>query len=102
MGNTAKNIITLLGVVVIGVGGYWVYTQEATTNFAGSDTTMQNMLNRTQVFIERRQLLDAAQLDVSLFEDQRFRSLQSYTTPIVEQPVGRANPFEATEGDTAN
>jgi hypothetical protein len=99
MGNSAKNIAIILGIITIGAGGYWLYTQEvaATPEFNGNEVTMQNMLSRTQVFIERRQQLDQVELDISFFEDDRFQSLRSFTTPIVTQPVGRSNPFESVD-----
>jgi hypothetical protein len=99
MGNSTKNIAIILGILTIGAGGYWLYTQEMTngTDFEQTEATRENMLNRTQVFIERRQKLDQVELDISFFEKNSFRSLESHTTEIQEQPVGRSNPFAEVE-----
>lgn len=95
MGKTAKNISIILGLITVAFAGYYLYTQNssAISSFSGNDQTMQNMLNNTRVFIDHRQALDAVAMDLSIFEDERFLSLQSYTTPIQERPIGRPDPF---------
>jgi len=94
MNKTTTNLILALGVITIAFAGYYFYTQQSSgISFTQNDQTLQNMLNNTQVFIERRQTLDQVELDIGFFEDERFQSYRSYTTPIEERPVGRADPF---------
>lgn len=95
MGKTATNISIVLGLITVAFAGYYLYTQRAATTleFQGNPQNLQNMLNNTRVFIERRQALNQVELDVAFFEDPRFRALRSYTTPIEERPVGRSDPF---------
>ncbi len=59
----------------------------------GAEQSLQTMLSNTSVFIAHSQELDQINLDLTLFEDQRFRSLRLYTQPIEDQATGRSNPF---------
>lgn len=95
MSKTTQNLIVVLGLVTIVFAGYYIYTQQAVTIGGSSENqeVMQNMLNNTRVFIERRQKLDQVELDIAFFEDPRFQSLRSFRTPIEERPVGRPDPF---------
>lgn len=106
MSKTAKNLIVVLGLITVAFGGYFVFMQQSATtlSFDTNDAVVQNMQANSQLFIQRRQQLEKVELDISFFNDDRFVSLQSYTTPIVEQSVGRDNPFQtivplATDGD---
>ena len=95
MGKTATNLSIVLGLITIAFAGYYVYTQNSSTTLSVDTNvqSMENMLNNTRVFIERRQVLGQVKLDVSFFEDERFRSLRSFTRPIEERPIGRPDPF---------
>lgn len=95
MGKNTTNLVTALGLITVVFAGYYLYTTNAepALDFTENDQIQQNMLNNTRVFIQRRQVLDKVTLDIKLFEDQRFNSLRSYTTPILERPIGRPNPF---------
>ncbi len=102
MGKTATNLSVVLGLITVAFAGYYIYTQQASPilEFDGNQQTMQNMLNNTRVFIQYRQALDAVEMDISFFEDERFRSLRTYTTPIQEQPIGRPDPFANVSAST--
>lgn len=95
MGKTATNISIVLGLITVAFAGYYMYTQRSasTLSFEGNPQSVQNMLNNTRVFIERRRALDNVDLDLAFFEDPRFQSLRSYSTPIEERPIGRQDPF---------
>lgn len=95
MGNLFKNITTALGIITVVFGGYYLFTQSGTSSLGApeSDQAIQAMLSNTSVFITHSQALDQINLDLSLFEDQRFRSLRLYTAPVKEQATGRSNPF---------
>ena len=98
MGKTATNLSIVLGLIAIAFAGYYMYTQKdaSSLDFTTDQVTMENMLSNTRVFIERRQILDGVRLDVAFFENSKFRSLHSFSTPILERPIGRANPFAET------
>ncbi len=95
MGNTIKNIATVLGIATFAFGAYYLYVQQSSTGLdsESAEQSMQTMLAKTSIFISHSQELDQISLDLSILEDARFRSLQSASNPLQEQPVGRPNPF---------
>jgi Tfp pilus assembly protein PilE len=93
---TVRNVAIVLGILTIAFGGYYLYVQKSASST--TDTQMvQEMLAHTQVFIERSQELDRMKFDLSIFEDQRFRSLSTVSRPIKEQTSGRTDPFAPAE-----
>jgi hypothetical protein len=99
MGKTATNISIILGLLTIAFAGYYIYLQRdnMALNIGSEDKLTENVLNSAAVFINYRQTLSDIDLDLSLFEDERFTTLQSYATPIQERPIGRVNPFANPE-----
>jgi len=96
MGKTATNLSVALGLIAVVFGIWYIYNQYTASQaveFDASEQTMQNMLNNTRVFIQHRQTLQKVSLDISIFEDDRFNSLESFSTPIEERPIGRPDPF---------
>ncbi len=98
MGATLKQVALLLGIATVLFGAYYLYMQQGTAGMdsAEAEQSLQAMLARTSVFITYSQELDQINLDLSLFEDQRFRSLTLYTQPVEAEAVGRSNPFGET------
>lgn len=103
MSNTLKNLLLLLGIVTIGYAAYYLYVvrNDTTLDTGATDMEYQSMITRTQSFIQIRQELDQMPLDLSLFEDPQFRTLQSYSKPLTEVEAGRSNPF-AEVGNTGS
>ncbi|MCA9355759.1 hypothetical protein KC865_04435 [Candidatus Kaiserbacteria bacterium] len=98
MEKATTNLSTVLGIIVIGVAGYYLYTQKFAddTSFVNSDLDMENVLKNANIFIERSRILNEAELNLEFFDDERLLSLRSYSTPILDRPVGRDNPFSDT------
>jgi hypothetical protein len=95
MTSTTKNLLIILGLATIAFAGYFMFAQNTSTTLdtGASNQSFETMLLNTQVFIERRQELDAITLDFSIFEDQAFTSLRSYTGDIREVSLSRPDPF---------
>jgi hypothetical protein len=94
MGKSTTNIIVILGFITIAFAGYYLYGQKYQVLATSANTeATQEMLRNAQIFIGHRETLSKVKLDIAFFEDARLQSLDSYTTPVKEQPVGRANPF---------
>lgn len=102
MGNTIKNLATILGIATVAFGAYYLYAQRSTAalDTMSLEQSMQTMLANTSVFISHSQELDQISLDLSVLEDARFRSLQTVSPPLKDQPIGRANPFASTGGNS--
>lgn len=99
MSNSIINLAIALGLATVAFGGYYIYTQQGGEElfFTNDERMMQDMLSQTRVFIERRQLLEAVELNTRLFDDPLFRNLEDYSSPLVEPPQGRDNPFAPLE-----
>ena len=95
MNSAIKNIVTLLGIATIAFAGYYLYTQRdaSSLNLGGNSDALRAMRANSQLFIERRKILDEINFDMALFEDDRFQSLQSFDRDVVEQNIGRPDPF---------
>ena len=104
MGKISKNLSVVLGLVTVAFAGYYLFTQNSSGDLAfnENDQMMTNMLNNTQVFIEYSQALNEVQMNIGLFEDERFQSLRSFSTPIQTQPVGRPDPFAEVTASSLN
>lgn len=103
MNNTVlKNILVILGLLTVAFAGYYMYTQQdsVTLHIDNNDAQYQQMLNNTQIFIQRRQELYKTNLDIQVFEDARFNSLRSYSKPLKGIDSGRKDPFAAVGVDT--
>jgi len=91
-----KNILVILGAFTLAFGGYYMYAQNKSSSLSTeSNEVTADILLSTQVFIERRVILDAVKLDVSLFENPVFRSYRTFALPVENEPYGRTNPFES-------
>ena len=95
MSPTMKNIVVPLLGITLAYAAYVFFIQGDTLVDNGATLT-DDVLLRTQVFIERRAMLDRVSVDLALFEDPVFRSYKSFSTPVDDEPFGRNNPFGRT------
>jgi len=104
MGKTATNISILLGIAIIGFAGYYMYIERSSTTLdtATNEAKKATMLENTRLFMGYGQQLKAISLNTSLIEDERFRSLRSFTTPLAEVNQGRPDPFAEVGVTTSN
>lgn len=100
MSPAIKNISTILVAASLAFLGYYLYkqNQNAGLSYGDGSYSTEQMLNNTQVFIERRALLEKVTLNTDIFIDPVFESLKSYRSPEVVVPVGRDNPFARDTG----
>lgn len=104
MGNSAKNISIVLGLITIAFAGYYLLSvrDSAVLNFSDQAQVDETLLSKTQVFIEHRQTLNEVKMNTELFENKHFLSLQNFSTPIKERPIGRTNPFDESSVENNN
>lgn len=100
MSNTLKNIAVTIVFLVLLFAGYYAYQQRdaGQLDFTQTETVDSNALANAQIFIQRRTVLDSIEFDTSIFDDERFRSFESFTEPVPDLPVGRENPFAPADG----
>ncbi|MBP6881525.1 MAG: hypothetical protein KBC35_02785 [Candidatus Pacebacteria bacterium] len=104
MSKTVINLVIILGIATVAFAGYFILKQQEETlpDSVKDQLTLQTMLENTKVFIGHRETLEKVQLDISIFEDDRFTSLESYTTDIESRPVRNANPFVEKNASNPN
>lgn len=90
-----KNLLVLTVIVLVAVAGYYIYStqQIGQLDIDPFNSIEAEVLANTQVFIQRRAVLQAVDLSTELYNDPQFRSLVTYTEPVEPVPVGRDNPF---------
>ncbi len=96
MSQLLQKIFITLGAAGLIFLGYLLFVQPSQFALDGGavDPLADGVLAKTQVFIERRALLDQVTIDSALFTDPRFTTLRSYTTTLSNQAVGKTSLFE--------
>lgn len=91
MGNTIQNLIVVLGLALIGVVGWYIYTENGRLTL---DTSTGGQLEEEiQEFIQKQNTLRQIDLDTSILSNENFAQLQTVTQPVPSQERGRSNPF---------
>jgi hypothetical protein len=93
MSSTLQNLIAVLGILIIGGIGYYLYIQNANIALDTVSATSNEASREAAEFLSGLNELRAMNLDDSLFNDSRFRSLSIFELPVTPVPVGRENPF---------
>lgn len=90
-----KLVIALIITVVLGAVYYFTFGKSiddtSTTNdytVSGSEVSL-----RSQKILSDTQTIDNYKLDVSIFDDRRFKSLKDSGVTIPDVATGRNNPF---------
>lgn len=91
-----KNTLVIVGVLIIAAAGIYMFTQRDAAQLMLDDGAelSESLLSETAVFMTRRAILESIELDFSVLQDRRLLTLQSYSEPVEERPVGRENPFD--------
>jgi hypothetical protein len=101
MGFIKKNLVTILVVLLILVGGYFGYgfisggsssdTLSVATPDGGGATVGGDLL----VILAN---LKGLKLDDSIFSNPLFRNLKNFNVELSPEPIGRPNPFAPLDG----
>lgn len=98
-----QKLIIILGAIALLAIGYFLFVQQDQFSLNAEDTNplADQVLAKTQVFIQRRASLDAVEISPKLFSDARFTSLRSYTSNLSDQSLGKSSLFDLPAGLTA-
>ena len=100
MSSRLQNLIVFLGLIIIAALGYYLYSNNRDSVLSlNSDTVNTQVAIESAEFAERLEELKSITLDDSLFTDPRFQSFINYRPPVIEEEVGRANPFLEVEDE---
>ena len=94
MSSSIQNLLVIFGLVVIAGLGYYLYSQNQSSSLSLNNNLVTNQASvESADFLRRLNALSRIQLDDSLFSDSRFRALENNTPILIDEPVGRPNPF---------
>ncbi len=96
MSSSMKNIVTTLLVLTFVFAGYYIYAQNKNSDLSldGQESLTENMLLKTEVFIERSALISSIVIERDIFDNPVFHSYRSFANPLINEPFGRENPFD--------
>ncbi len=92
MSSRVQNLLMLLGIVLIVVLGYYLYTQSNATELQVG-TERQQVALESAVILRNLNKIKTVNLEGEIFSNPRFTNLVDFTEPINPQSVGRSNPF---------
>jgi hypothetical protein len=92
-----KIIILLIGIGVAGVAWFGMTSSGPTPLL----TTESLGSGPDQELVETLLALRSVKLDGTIFSEPAFTQLQDYSQPIIQEPVGRENPFAPLPGSAA-
>ncbi len=98
--------VVLIGVLVVG-GAWYVFSRDTSTDVLLTSETVLAESTVEKGIVETLLTLRAVSLSGTIFSDSAFGILRDFGTQIVQEPVGRPNPFAprgvatSTRGDTA-
>ncbi len=82
----------VLVLVLAGVTWYFLNDTSSGNSVLVSETAVP-LPQETQRLVQSLSGLRSVELEGAIFQSPAFQALQDYSTPIVPEPVGRANPF---------
>lgn len=97
-----KLIVALTILILLGLG-YFLFIERngVSLEILTQNNLSDQLVENSQVFIERAAALRQIRIDLTLFDDPRFTSLRSYSTPVPTLPIGKPNIFESPAIPTA-
>lgn len=96
MKSLIKNTLFALSLALIVWFGYIVFYQEEAPGL--TENSQSEAIVKREGFLSKLKELDGLHLDTALFEDKDFSSLVDYSVPVVDEEVGRPNPFAPVPG----
>ncbi len=88
-----KNGLTLLGILVVGSLGYYLFVVQGNSDLSDSVATANSAKLASDQFLRELNNIKDIDLDGTFFQDTRFQSFEDYTLPVAESDKGRTNPF---------
>lgn len=101
---TLKKYKFILGLMALIVIGFFVYKIFISEPFPEGDQLLTTSGEQSEVEAVTIDLLTlllslkTLEIDISIFSDDRFRSLTDFSVELLQQPIGRPNPFLPLDG----
>ncbi len=87
-----QNLLILVGIVLIGGLGYYLYTTNSESLLQESATDNQAAAE-SAMLVRRLNLIKDVSFEATLFSDPAFTSLVDFSEPINQTSYGKLNPF---------
>ncbi|MFN3188384.1 MAG: hypothetical protein ACK42D_02455 [Candidatus Paceibacteria bacterium] len=99
MTQALKNVLALGLLAGVGLLGYFMFVQRDSNNLIlGQDNFVSDqLLVQASTFIEKRMVIEALTIDTAILMDPRFVNLDTFTSPVPDQPIGKISLFEPAE-----
>lgn len=91
MSHLIKNLLIVLVVVLVFFGVYLFMNSAAIDG--GSATADEEIIARTNQILSDTKKVSSYELNLDIFSDNRFNTLQDFHTMIPDVSTGRSNPF---------
>lgn len=88
-----KQVIIIGTIVAVAFIGYSMFLKPDTDNPLTAQAVDPSQTAVEQELIGLLLELRSIKLDTALFSDERFRALKDFSQEIVQEPIGRENPF---------
>ncbi len=98
MSGLIRNIVLALGLALIAWLGYSVFIKDTSELITTSDDRVTALRHDAQVLLVNLRQLQSIDLSGKIFTDARFQSLVDMRQEVVDEPIGRINPFIPTTG----
>lgn len=95
MSGIVKNLLFGLIAAAVLWAGYEFFIKEDETTISENAVAESQAAQDSREFLITLRQLNTVSFDEGLFTDPRFQSFVDHRRPILVEPVGRENPFEA-------
>jgi hypothetical protein len=93
-----KLVLIILGSAVAALVGWYVFLRDTTPEPLLTTTDLTVRSDADKEVVETLLALRSITLSGTIFSDEAFLALTDSGTAIVDEPVGRPNPFAPLEG----
>ncbi len=92
--SSLKNILIIIICIACAGFAYYVTRPDSSSaDMSANSAVRQELIQKTQSFIERSNKLQQINIDQTFFMDTTFTSLRSFSTPVPNQALGRNDLF---------
>jgi len=98
MSGLIRNIVLALGLALIAWLGYGLFVADE-GELVVEDRQITTLRQDAQILLTHLRQLQSIDLSGAVFTDPRFQSLVDMRQEIVDEPIGRDNPFLPAEAE---
>lgn len=92
-----NKVILIVLLIVVAAGAWYIFAGSSGTA-ALTESSPAGESPAEKALLDSLLTLQAIKLEGQIFQDQAFMSLKDFSTQIVQEPVGRTNPFAPLSG----